>query len=129
MIMVIVIELFCSKKQVLWKKIPLFVQNIVSSRTQLSTSLHRALIFTQLKRLVQLSHWRENWLTTHSPYKGWRVGQRQGNGTSFHIQFCPLLLHVHVSRVSYTDIALFHVATVIVRYVFKFVFISREEIA
>jgi hypothetical protein len=28
------------------------------------------------------------WVATHSPYKGWRVGQRQGNGTTFHIQFC-----------------------------------------
>jgi hypothetical protein len=42
------------------EKIPLFVQNIVSSRTRLSASLHRALIFTQSERLGQLSHWREN---------------------------------------------------------------------
>jgi hypothetical protein len=71
----------------------------------------------------------KSWLATHSPYKGWRVGQRQGNGTSFHIQFCPLFSHVHVSRVSYSNIALFHVATAIVQYVFKFVFVNGETIA
>jgi hypothetical protein len=36
---------------------------------------------------------------------------------------------MHVSRVSYTDIAMFHVATTIVRYVFKFVFANGAAIA
>jgi hypothetical protein len=42
MTVVIVIELFRSTKQALWKKFLLFVQNIVSSQTRLSSSLHRA---------------------------------------------------------------------------------------
>jgi hypothetical protein len=46
-----------------------------------------------------------------------------------HIQFCPLLSHVHVSRISYTNIALFHVAATIVRYVFRFVFVNGTTIA
>jgi hypothetical protein len=45
------------------------------------------------------------------------------------IQFFPLLLHVHVSRVSYTNIALFHVAAAIVRYLFKFVFVNVTSIS
>jgi hypothetical protein len=117
------------RKQLLWKQFSQFVQNIVSSRMRLSASLHKAVIFTQSEPLAHLSHWRETWLVTHSPYKGWRVGQRQGNGTTFHIQFCPLLLHVHVSRVSYTNIALFHVAAAIVQYLFKFVFVNGTKIA
>jgi hypothetical protein len=60
MTVVIVIELFRSTKQVLWKKISLFVQNIVSSQTRLSASLRRVVIFTQSEPLAQLSHWKEN---------------------------------------------------------------------
>jgi hypothetical protein len=57
MIVVIVIGLFRSMKQVLWKKFSMFVQNIVSSQTRLSASLHRVVIFTQSEPLLQLSHW------------------------------------------------------------------------
>jgi hypothetical protein len=42
------------------EKIPRFVQNIVSYRTQQSTNLHRAMTLTQSEPLVQLSHSREN---------------------------------------------------------------------
>jgi hypothetical protein len=69
------------------------------------------------------------WVATHSPYKGWRFRQRQGNGTAFHIQFCSLLLRLHVCQISYTNLALFHVAATIVRYVFRFVFVNGTTIA
>jgi hypothetical protein len=59
MTMVIVIGLYRSMKQVLWKNFPQFFQNIVSYRTQQSANLHREMTFTQSEPLVQLSHLRE----------------------------------------------------------------------
>jgi hypothetical protein len=52
MTVVIVIGLYSSMKQVFWKKLPLFVQNIFPSRTQLSTNLHRETTFTQSESLA-----------------------------------------------------------------------------
>jgi hypothetical protein len=129
MTVVIVIGLYRSTKQVLWKKFRDLFRILFRTRHNNQPTC------TEQRHLPNQNHWcschtrEKTWLATHSPYKRWRVRQRQGNGTVLHIQFCPLLSHVHVSRLCYTTIALFHVAAAIVRHLFKFVFLNGTTIA
>jgi hypothetical protein len=85
MTVVIAIGLFHSTKQALWKKFPLFVQNIVLSWTQLSTSLHGALIFTLSERLGKLSHWREN--LARNMFSIYRMETRTGTRQWYHFSY------------------------------------------
>jgi hypothetical protein len=126
MIAVIVIGLYRLMKQVLWKKFCSLL------RLSFHTGHNDQPICRQQRHLPNRNHWcschtrKKSWLATHSPYKIWQYGQRQGNDTILHTQFCPLLSHIDISQSSYTSIKLLHVATTIVRHLSTF-FSSMEQ--